>query len=199
MGSPDRKSLMPRRPAPLLAPLGSFLIISLLVVCCVFCCCVCTCAAPILARRDLAGLVAREALVRVLLRDGGEQEDGALHADAVVVVRPVRRRGDGLLVGELQGLHAAQDLVHVAADAGRVVHHQHQLVLRVDDEDGADGERQALCVRVPGVDHAVELGDGPVLVADDRELHLGPHRETLLDLSNGCIQVNLDALYVNTY
>lgn len=117
-------------------------------------------------------------LLRFLLAHGGKEEDRSLevgrpapvgHGDVGVVVGPVGRRRNAPLVAELQGLDAANDLVHVPSDAGGVVETQHQLVLGVDDEDRADGEGQILLVGRARVDHAVGGGDGAVLVANDGE------------------------------
>ena len=59
------------------------------------------------------------------------------------------------IVGELQRVDHAQDLVEVAAGAGRVGDDQADLLVRVDDEHRAHRER---VVRVR-VDHVVEVGD----------------------------------------
>ena len=81
--------------------------------------------------------------------------------------REAHRGGDGVFGGELKGLDAAADLVGVAADGGGVVEDELELLLRVDDEDGADGEGKALVVEVGGVVHVVLDGDGAIGVAND--------------------------------
>eukprot|EP00232_Nephroselmis_pyriformis_P029101 CAMPEP_0182869000 /NCGR_PEP_ID=MMETSP0034_2-20130328/9659_1 /TAXON_ID=156128 /ORGANISM="Nephroselmis pyriformis, Strain CCMP717" /LENGTH=203 /DNA_ID=CAMNT_0025001435 /DNA_START=99 /DNA_END=707 /DNA_ORIENTATION=- len=127
-------------------------------------------AEVLLPAGDLAGLVLGEVLLRILRGDGREQEDGALHADGLVVVGPVGRGGDAALGGELQSLDAAADLVHVAADGRGVVESELELLLGVDDEHRTDGEGEALVVEVAGVEHVVLDGDAAVGVADDGEV-----------------------------
>lgn len=123
-------------------------------------------------------------VVRVTLRGfiggySGQQKDGSLELGRVcairhehfgVVVGPVGRCGDALFVGQLERLDAAHNLVHVAADAGGVVERQHELVLGVDDKDGANRQRQGLFVRSSRVQHAKRRADGSIGIADDREL-----------------------------
>ena len=87
-----------------------------------------------------------------------------------MVVRPVRRGGDGFFVRQLQRLHASDDLVHVATDAGGIVERQHELVFGVDDEHRPDGQGQILIVGRAGIEHAERGGNLAVVVADDREL-----------------------------
>ena len=92
----------------------------------------------------------------------------------VVAGDPVDRGGDLAteFVGRLQGVYGPQHLGGVAAAAGRVCHDQADLLGGVDDEDGADGQLQALVVDVRGVlvvDHVVEEGDLAVRVGDDGE------------------------------
>mmetsp|Transcript_26393 Transcript_26393/g.56130 ORF Transcript_26393/g.56130 Transcript_26393/m.56130 type:complete len:315 (+) Transcript_26393:189-1133(+) len=130
-------------------------------------------------RRNLTAVIPRIILTGLLLADRGQEEHAPLelraprpvrHRDVSVVVRPIRGRGDALLVAELKRLHTPDDLVHVPSHARGVVEAQHQLVLRVDDEHRADGQGEVLVVGRSRVYHAVGGGDGPVLVADDGEL-----------------------------
>jgi len=123
--------------------------------------------------------MSRVVLLRLLLANGGQQEHASLelsapgpigHGDVGMIVRPIRRGGDALLVAQLQRLHAPYDLVHVASHARGVIEREHELVLGIDDEDGADGERQVLRVGIARVDHAVGGRDGAILVADDGKL-----------------------------
>lgn len=79
-------------------------------------------------------------------------------------------RGDRLFIGKLQGFDASKNLVHVATDACRIVQTQHELVLRVDDEDSANGQRQILLILVSGIDHAVHFRNFPVRVSDNGKL-----------------------------
>lgn len=70
-----------------------------------------------------------------------------MHND-LVTGRPALRRRDLLLVGELERVDAAQDLVELATGARRVLERQADRLLVVDDEDGTDGERETLLVEV---------------------------------------------------
>ena len=59
--------------------------------------------------------------------------------------------GDRVLVTSLQGIKHAQDFSRVAADGSRVADDDADLLGWVDNEDGADGERDALLVHVRGI------------------------------------------------
>lgn len=81
-----------------------------------------------------------------------------------------------MLVGGLQAVDGAEDLGGVAAGGGGVGHDKADLLVGVDDEDGADGQRHTLGVDVGGVlvvDHVVLVGDLALRVGDDGELQLG--------------------------
>lgn len=60
--------------------------------------------------------------------------------------------------------------VHVASDTSGVVERQHELVLRIDDEDGADGERKLLLIAAARINHAIGCRDGTVGISNDGEL-----------------------------
>ena len=66
-----------------------------------------------LARGHVARVHVLEILVSVLRGHGGEQKDGALHADGIVVVGPVRGGGDRRLRRQLESFYDAADFVHV--------------------------------------------------------------------------------------
>jgi hypothetical protein len=87
--------------------------------------------------------VGEELLGLLVLDDGGD--------DDVVTGLPVDRGGDAVLVAGLEGVDDAQDLVGVAAGGGRVGQDGADLLVGVDEEDGADGEGDALFVDVGGV------------------------------------------------
>jgi hypothetical protein len=75
---------------------------------------------------------------------------------------PVRRGRDLVLVADLERVDDADDLVELAPGRGGVGQGETDLLLRVDDEDGADGEGNTLCVDVCGVllvEHVVEVRD----------------------------------------
>lgn len=84
-------------------------------------------------------------------------------------------RGDPVLVSGLQAVQDAQDLCGIAAGGGRVAEDEADGLLGVDDEDGADGESNALCVdvcRVEVINHAIEVGNLAFLVGNDGELEV---------------------------
>lgn len=104
----------------------------------------------------------------LLCREGGESEvrlDRAeareelfsllvLHArgdDDIVTGYPVDGGGDLVLVAGLEGVDDAENLGRVAAGGGRVGEDGADLLARVDDEDGANGESDTLLVNVGGV------------------------------------------------
>lgn len=64
---------------------------------------------------------------------------------------PVDRGGDAVLVASLERVDNAEDLSGVAASAGGVREDGADGLLGVDDEDGTDGESDALLVDVGGV------------------------------------------------
>ena len=77
-----------------------------------------------------------------------------------------------MLVTGLERVDDTEDLGGVAAGGRRVRHDEADGLLRVDDEDGADGEGDTLGVDVGGVlvvEHVVRICDLALLVADDRE------------------------------
>lgn len=57
---------------------------------------------------------------------------------------------------------------------GTKIHHgQSDLLLRVDDEDGADGKNNVLAIQITLVDHVVEESNLPVGIGNDGELEVG--------------------------
>ena len=90
------------------------------------------------------------------MRNWGEQLLGLVVLDAgvdddVVAGDPVDGRRDAVLVARLQRVDHAEHLGRVAARRGWVREDQADRLLGVDDEDGADGEGDALGVDVGGV------------------------------------------------
>ena len=71
--------------------------------------------------------------------------------DDVVSWDPVDGGGDAVLVAGLEGVDDAEDLGGVAAGRGRVREDEADRLLGVDDENGADGEGDALGVDVCGI------------------------------------------------
>lgn len=110
-----------------------------------------------------------ELLLGILGGDGGRDDD-------VVTREPVDGAGDTVLVGGLESIDDTEDLGGVTAGGGGVGHDQTDLLARVDDENGADGQSHALGVDVGGVlvvDHVVLVGDLALGVGDDGEGELG--------------------------
>lgn len=90
----------------------------------------------------------------------------------IIADLPVNGRGDALLVARLQAINHAQHLAGVAARRRGVHHGEADLAGGVDDEDGADGEGDALgvdVVEVLRVEHVVQEGDAALGVGDDGE------------------------------
>jgi hypothetical protein len=85
-----------------------------------------------------------EKLLGLLVGDGGSDDD-------IVTGDPVDGGGDAVLVAGLEGVDDAQDLGGVAAGGGRVGEDGADLLVGVDEEDGADGEGNALLIDVGGV------------------------------------------------
>ena len=80
-----------------------------------------------------------------------------------------------MLISGLQTVEHAQDLSGVAASRGRVAHDKSDGLLWVDDENGADGESNALgidicCVLV--IQHIKGVSNLSLLVCDDGELEV---------------------------
>lgn len=71
--------------------------------------------------------------------------------DDVVTGNPVNGGGDLVLVTSLQGVDDTQHLVGVAAGRGRVGEDGANDLLGIDEEDGADGESNALLVDVGSI------------------------------------------------
>jgi hypothetical protein len=97
--------------------------------------------------------------------------------DYVVARLPVCGRSHGVLGRELQRVDDAQDLVEVAARGHGIAELQLNLFVRTDDEHGAHGGVEcgrAAFAGVPGIagQHAVELGDFQLRIADHRIVHL---------------------------
>ena len=111
----------------------------------------------------------REKCLCLLVLDAGVNND-------VITRNPVDGGGDPVLVAGLQAVEDTEDLGGVAASGGGVRQNETDGLLGVDDEDRADGERNALGVDVGGVlvvDHVVGKRNLALLVADDGELQLG--------------------------
>ena len=64
---------------------------------------------------------------------------------------PVDRSGDAVLVSGLEGGDDAKDLGGVTAGGGRVGEDGADGLLGVDDEDGSDGEGDALLIDVGSI------------------------------------------------
>jgi hypothetical protein len=71
--------------------------------------------------------------------------------DDVLTGNPVDRGGDAVLVTGLEGVDDTEDLGGVAAGGGRVREDGADGLLGVDDEDGSDGEGNALLINVGSI------------------------------------------------
>jgi len=133
---------------------------------------------------DISGglLLGQRGEAEVWLDDAevGEQSLGLFVLDGrvdndIVSGNPVDRGGDAVLVAGLEGVQDAEDLGGVAPSGGGVRQDEADGLLGVDDEDRADGERNALGVDVGGilvVEHVVGKGDLALLVTNDWEAQL---------------------------
>ncbi len=65
------------------------------------------------------------------------------------------RAYNGVLGRQLECVNASHNLIHVASHRGRVIQRQLKLLVRADDEDCSDGQRQVIAVLVPRVQHAI--------------------------------------------
>jgi hypothetical protein len=71
------------------------------------------------------------------------------------------------MMTDLKGIEHSDDLVEVAARGGGVGNDEADDLLRVDDVNRADGQRQTLLVEVSLVKHAIEHGDLAIDVGED--------------------------------
>ena len=102
--------------------------------------------------------VLREELLGLLGLDAGVHDD-------IVTGNPVDGSGDAVLVAGLKGVDNTENLGGVAAGGGWVGEDGSDGLLGVDDEDGADGEGNALFIDV-----------GSILLVDPKQkLAPGPH------------------------
>ena len=85
-----------------------------------------------------------EELLGLLVLDAGGDDD-------VVARDPVNRGGDLVLVAGLERVEDTENLGRVAASRGGVGQDETDLLVGVNDKDGADGESDALLVDVGGV------------------------------------------------
>ena len=93
----------------------------------------------------------------------------------IVTWNPVNRCRDSVLVASLKRIDDAEHLGRIAARRSRIGHDQSDGLLGIDNEDGADGEGDALLVdirRILLVQHVIEQSDLPLLVADDGKLQV---------------------------
>ena len=79
---------------------------------------------------------------------------------------------DTLLIAELEGFNATNNLIHVPSNASWIVETEHEFVLGIDDKYCTDSQRQFLLIAATWVDHPVRHGDGTILITNDGELDL---------------------------
>ena len=95
-----------------------------------------------------------------------------IHTQQKLTRNPINRRRNPLPIARLQTIHHPQHLRRIPARARRIAQYQTDGLFGIDDEDGADGEGDALLVDVGGVlviEHVVQVGDFALLVPDDGE------------------------------
>jgi len=88
---------------------------------------------------------------------------------------PVNRGSNLMLITELERIDDPNNLVEVSTGRSGVSNRQADNLLRVNHKDRADSERKALRITIRGILlilHVVERRDLPVLVGNDRELHV---------------------------
>jgi hypothetical protein len=117
-------------------------------------------------RLQLTHILLSELLLRISRADTRRNNN-------ILSLLPVNRRNNALLVAHLQTVNDTQHFGGVPARGRRVHHAQTDLLGRVDDEDGANGESDSAlfgeAVDVLLRDHVVEPGDVAVCVGDDGE------------------------------
>lgn len=77
-----------------------------------------------------------------------------------------------MLISRLQAIHNPQDLGRIPTRAGGITQDQTNRLLRINDEDRADGECNALLIhvrRVLMIQHVVQISHFALFIADDRE------------------------------
>lgn len=93
--------------------------------------------------------------------------------DNILTDLPVNRSSDAFLITGLQGVDDPQNFSGVSARGGGVHHGQADLLIRVDDEDGANGERDLLRLQIVRMDHIIQERDFAIGIGDDWELDCG--------------------------
>lgn len=95
----------------------------------------------------------------------------------IIPLLPINRRRNTLFIAHLQTINHPQHLRRVSTRTSRIRHCQPDLLVLIDDEDGANGKCDAagLLQRVEIVlrDHVVEVCDVTVCVGDDGEVDGG--------------------------
>jgi hypothetical protein len=85
-----------------------------------------------------------EELSSLVVLDAGVDDD-------VVTRKPVNGGGDSVLVTGLKRVDDSENLGRVSAGGGRVGEDGSDDLLRINDEDGSDGEGNTLLINVGGV------------------------------------------------
>lgn len=90
---------------------------------------------------------------------------------------PVNRRRNPILITSLQRVDHPQNLRRIPPSGCRIAHSKPNLLLRIDNEDRANGKRDLLLIDtrpILGVDHVVPPRDLALLVGNDGEGLRGP-------------------------
>ena len=88
-------------------------------------------------------------------------------------LHPIDRRGDTLSVTCLKAINDSQYFGSISPCTRRIHHRQPNLLARVNDEDAANGESDALLIDIRGVlrvDHIVSPSNLAIRVRNDRKL-----------------------------
>lgn len=103
----------------------------------------------------------------------------------VITWHPVDGSSDSVLIAGLQGVHDPEDFSSIAASGGRVGQNRANGLLRVDNEDGADSEGDALLIYIRGIlviQHVILEGDLSLLVTNYRKSKIAS--ADLIDIRN---------------
>lgn len=78
-----------------------------------------------------------------------------------------------LLIASLQTINDSQYFARISANARRVQHCKPDLLVGIEDEDGADGERGVDLLHVLLRHHVIQISYTAVRIGDDWELEIG--------------------------
>lgn len=103
----------------------------------------------------------------------------------IITRLPIHGRRQFFVHGKLQAVNDTNDFVKVSSSRGRVGHHEGNGFVGLENENRANGERQALGVLVGFVQDAQSRGVGASGVGNERKLDLGSGGN--FDVFNPCL------------